>query len=217
MHRRTYQRSAQLSSSCSTTGRAPLLRRTDPANRTDAKVRLPTVSEDIIMVRVRARRAGGQAVSSADQAARSARGKAWPFCTWDCFKNTALPLHRTTSSRRWLDGSVKDAASAACSFSLAEAAALDGKSRHRARAAGHGGSTVVQERADCRARDSGPPLPSPNGHAHSQPWTCRRESSAREDSLHPLGLTTPGRWRDYAPLAAGRRRSAAPLLLLRCC
>jgi hypothetical protein len=38
---RSYQRSAQLSSSCSTTGRAPLLRRTDPANRTDAKVRLP--------------------------------------------------------------------------------------------------------------------------------------------------------------------------------
>jgi len=34
---RTYQRSAQLSSSCSTTGRAPLLRRTDPPNRTDAR------------------------------------------------------------------------------------------------------------------------------------------------------------------------------------
>jgi hypothetical protein len=91
-------------------------------------------SEDIIMVRVRARRAGGQAVSSADQAARSARGKAWPFCTWDCFKNTAFPLLRCCGpagiapraaggSRRWLDGSVKDAASAACSFSLAEAAA----------------------------------------------------------------------------------------------
>ena len=99
---RTYQRSAQLSSSCSTTGRAPLLRRTDPANRTDAKVRLPTVSEDIIMVRVRARHAGGQAVSSADQAARSARGKAWPFCTWDCFKNTALPLHRTSHEQQAL-------------------------------------------------------------------------------------------------------------------
>jgi hypothetical protein len=96
-----------------------------------------------------------------------------------------------------------------------------------------GGGAIVQERAGyagaagakqmaCRRR---PAQWVPDGRSSSCccPSFRRVLGAARVQRLllYPLGLGAPGRWRSDAPLAAGRRRSAAaqrqrPKLLLRC-